>query len=125
VSMLTEGTLVIPGYVGVDFLTSVDNEVQENSGGFRRLGTEEAGGTKTYCGSVYAATFNYVTPDDLVEFVAGLPWGHARGYLIVDSEFYGEDEPGVQVFGFPGGFPMAAPKPASGEPPVNGQAGPA
>lgn len=56
------------------------------------LDVEAAGGSKFFCGKVYAACFNYVSPERVIEHLEAVPW-HGAAVAVIDYEH--DDEPRV------------------------------
>ena len=106
-SLLTEATLIItPLGATLEMKAALEAPVNTDRGpqGFLPFDPDDAGGSKFYCSDVYAAMFNYVLAQDVVDFVAALPWGRRQGFLLINDE--DETDTGVRWYAFPGARPM-------------------
>jgi hypothetical protein len=54
---------------------------------FEKLSTREAGGTKVFCGQVWAAAFNYIRSEDIRAAVKSVGWAEpSTVFLLLEEE---------------------------------------
>lgn len=61
--------------------------------GLRAIGTDGAGGSKVFCGYVYAAALNHVTPDEIIAAVVAADWPDPDHTIIVMDPYDYDIEP--------------------------------
>ncbi len=53
---------------------------------FAMLETEHAGGSKVYTGDVYAACFNYVSSETVVQYLSAISWPCVAAAAIIEED---------------------------------------
>lgn len=87
-SLITNVVLIAPIFEGTEIpgLTDPLPFDDDRHQRLERMNTGMAGGTKVFCDSIYAAAFNYVSPFDLRDWLATLPWGWRQPIIFIDLE---------------------------------------
>lgn len=87
-SYLTEAVIHVdydPGDVARHHITTVpiEHEVPQF---FAKICTESAGGSKVFCGDLYAACFNHVRTDEILKYLEAVPWGGSAAATIIEED---------------------------------------
>lgn len=92
-SSLTEVVLIYPTVPDLELIEEIEALDFGVGQGLRALDTDAAGGHKVFCDGIFAACFNYVSPDVVKELLSTIKWGHNRPHVFIDHEH--DDEPEV------------------------------